>query len=121
MNSTLVMNVKCDQFWRSPTLYLYFTVDHGSWFDYTKSWWDVKDVDNVYLVFYEDMKRDLEHEISKLCHFLDKQLPDSVVTKIADHCRFESMKKNPMTNHLDVYSINSKISPLLRKGKMRSK
>ncbi|GFR80541.1 sulfotransferase [Elysia marginata] len=35
---------------------------------------------------------------------------------IADHCSFECMKANPMTNHEDVYSIDSSVSPLLRKG-----
>ena len=68
-------------------------------------------------MYYEDMKHDLHREISKLCHFLQKDLPGEIIDRIASHCGFNSMKRNPMTNHLDVYSINSKISPLLRKGK----
>lgn len=32
-------------------------VDHGSWFDFTRSWWNMRQHDNVYIVFYEDMKR----------------------------------------------------------------
>ncbi|KAL4220600.1 Sulfotransferase 1C2 [Mactra antiquata] len=91
-------------------------VDHGSWFDYTQSWWDIKDQDNVKIFFYEDMKEDLAREVEKMCQFLNKPLSREIITKIANHCQFESMKKNPMTNHLDVYSINSKVSPFLRKG-----
>lgn len=94
----------------------YFSVDHGSWFDFTKSWWDLRNRANVLIVYYEDMKRDLKAEVAKLCRFLGKNLPDDLIDRIADHCQFESMKRNPMTNHLDVYSINSKVSPLLRKG-----
>ncbi|XP_071165048.1 sulfotransferase 1C4-like [Mytilus edulis] len=93
-------------------------VDHGSWFDFTRSWWNMRqhDHDNVYIVFYEDMKRNLKKEIVKICDFLGKQLDDKTIERISENCSFESMRNNPMTNHLDVYSIDSKISPLLRKG-----
>lgn len=94
-----------------------FTVDHGSWFDYTRGWWRGAEEDNVYLIYYENMKKDLRREITKLCQFLQRNLPSETIDRIASHCEFDSMKQNPMTNHLDVYSINSKISPLLRKGR----
>ena len=91
-------------------------MDHGSWFDYTDSWWQLRQDENVLIVFYENMKLDLDAEVNKICSFLDKPLPLDMRTRIVEHCQFESMKRNPMTNHLDVYSINSKVSPLLRKG-----
>ncbi|KAL3847258.1 hypothetical protein ACJMK2_018179 [Sinanodonta woodiana] len=91
-------------------------VDHGSWFDFTRSWWSKRHDANVYILFYEDMQRDLKQCILKLCEFLNKPLGENLVDKIVQHCSFESMSMNPMTNHLDVYSINSKISPQLRKG-----
>ncbi|XP_060595730.1 sulfotransferase 1E1-like [Ruditapes philippinarum] len=91
-------------------------VDHGSWFDYTKSWWELRDRSNVKIIFYEDMKEDLHREVTEICKFLDKDLSGDLLTRIVEHCQFESMKRNPMTNHLDVYSINAKVSPLLRKG-----
>ena len=59
-------------------------------------------------------------ELRRLAQFLEKDhLPSNVLSRIADHCSFDSMRTNPMTNHLDVYSINSHISPLLRKGHQR--
>ncbi|XP_064615619.1 sulfotransferase 1C2-like [Liolophura sinensis] len=91
-------------------------VDHGSWFDYTKSWWEVKDNPNVKVTFYEDMKRDLRKEVVELCSFLGKPLSNEIIDDIVRHCGFESMRRNPMTNHEDVYSINKEISPLMRKG-----
>ena len=91
-------------------------MDHGSWFDYTRGWSREAQRDNVHLIFYEDMNKDLHKEVTKLCHFLQKDLPAEITTRIASHCDFDNMKRNPMTNHLDVYSINCKISPLLRKG-----
>ncbi|XP_074651382.1 sulfotransferase 1C2-like [Tubulanus polymorphus] len=91
-------------------------VDHGSWFDFTKSWWDKSDNPNLKIIFYEDMKRDLEESVRDISKFLNKSLAPETIKQIAEHCSFDSMKTNPMTNHLDVYSINAKVSPLLRKG-----
>ncbi|GFO22778.1 sulfotransferase [Plakobranchus ocellatus] len=92
-------------------------VDHGSWFDFTKSWWPLNGSDNFRFVFYEDLKMNLLEEVKKLALFLGKtDLSPEMLTKISDHCSFESMKTNPMTNHEDVYSIDSSVSPLLRKG-----
>ncbi|KAK6195256.1 hypothetical protein SNE40_000725 [Patella caerulea] len=100
-------------------MFLTGKVDHGSWFDFTISWWKRRHEPNVLLVFYEDMKRNLKGEIRKIANFIGKHdLSEDVITRIANHCTFDNMKKNPMTNHEDVYSINSKISPLLRKGKI---
>ena len=59
-------------------------------------------------------------ELQRLAHFVGKDdLPVDVLSRINDHCSFRNMRSNPMTNHLDVYSINSHISPLLRKGQQQ--
>ncbi|CAG5134654.1 unnamed protein product [Candidula unifasciata] len=92
-------------------------VDHGSWFDFTKSWWPLRKQPNVKLMYFEDMKQNPFAEIKMLAEFLGKDhIDDGVLSTIAAHCSFERMKDNPMTNHLDVYSIDSSVSPLLRKG-----
>ena len=65
---------------------------------------------------FPDFPQDLFSSIADISQFLGKQLTDDVITKITNHCTFESMRQNPMTNHEDVYSINKDISPLLRKG-----
>ncbi|CAL1537678.1 unnamed protein product [Lymnaea stagnalis] len=92
-------------------------VDHGSWFDFTKSWWPLREQPNFKLVFYEDLKKNPFSVIKQVAEFLDKtNLDDVTISRIAAHCSFDKMKENPMTNHSDVYSINSAVSPLLRKG-----
>ena len=68
-------------------------------------------------MYYEDMKSNLRQEVVKLTEFLEKDISSETIDRIVSHCEFDSMKRNPMTNHLDVYSIDSKVSPLLRKGK----
>ena len=62
--------------------------------------------------------QNLGEVVHDLCDFLDVKLTNAVVDNIVQHCSFQSMKDNPMTNHLDVYSIDATISPLLRKGNM---
>ncbi|KAH9491790.1 Sulfotransferase 1C4 [Bulinus truncatus] len=92
-------------------------VDHGSWFNFTKSWWQLRELPNVKLIFYEELKRNPFRLIKELADFLGKShLDDAIISKVAAHCSFEKMRENPMTNHLDVYSINSQVSPLMRKG-----
>nr|KAG5698016.1 hypothetical protein BaRGS_005834 [Batillaria attramentaria] len=94
-------------------------VDHGSWFDFTASWWEQRKRDNVMILYYEDLKQNTVPELTKLAEFVGKgHLTKNMLSRIADHCSFGRMKTNPMTNHLDVYSINSQISPLLRKGEV---
>ena len=63
------------------------------------------------------IQQDLAKSVKELATFLGKDLDPATVDGIAAHCTFDSMKANPMTNHLDVYSIKAHISPLLRKGK----
>ncbi|XP_052765611.1 sulfotransferase 1C4-like [Mya arenaria] len=93
-------------------------VDHGSWFDYTRSWWARRQDPRICILYFEDMKSDLRREIDRLCDFLEKPLQEGVRDAITGHCLFDSMRSNPMTNHLDVYSINAEVSPLLRKGEV---
>ncbi|XP_059169969.1 sulfotransferase 1C4-like [Physella acuta] len=92
-------------------------VDHGSWFEFTRSWWTQRDLAHVKLVYYEDMKKNPFDAVRELADFLGKgDLDDVTISRIVTHCSFEKMRENPMTNHLDVYSIDSSVSPLLRKG-----
>lgn len=52
-------------------------------------------------------------ERATTCNFVGRSsVSDEIVDSIADHCSFESMRSNPMTNHHDVYSIDKEISPL---------
>ncbi|XP_041348074.1 sulfotransferase 1C2-like [Gigantopelta aegis] len=93
-------------------------VDHGSWFDFTRRGGNMRNNYNVKIVFFEFFLRSLSKPPPKYIGFafLNKSLSLDVVDRITRHCSFESMRRNPMTNHDDVYSINADISPLLRKG-----
>ncbi|XP_006817856.1 sulfotransferase 1E1-like [Saccoglossus kowalevskii] len=93
------------------------------WKDHVLHWWSRRHDSNVLFMFYEDMKQDLIGNIRKVAEFLEVKLDDNVVDKIADHCSFDSMKKNPMALKSDYCSQRLKVnptqdSPFVRKGKV---
>ena len=57
-------------------------------------------------------------QVKKIADFLGKNYSDDIIDKIADHCSYENMKRNPCLNMEDVPAYDSKISPFLRKGKI---
>jgi len=90
----------------------------GSWFEHVLGYWNfAKENDNVMFVKYEKLKQDLESEIRKVGKFLDIDLDDEQVNKVAQHCTFDSMKKNKMANR-DVWLLDQSVSKFMRKGEI---
>ena len=114
MNRAYKFNQDFDTFFQ---MFLKKHLFWGDYFDHVNSWWPLRHRENVLLVKYEDMLRDLEGHVTKMADFCDIQASPKMVTKIADHCKFESMRDNPATN----FSYNHKIydfskSPFMRSG-----
>ena len=59
-----------------------------------RSWWAVRDLPNVKLVHFSDLKRDMAREIRGIAAFLDIAIDESRWDAILKHCSFEWMKKN---------------------------
>ena len=57
-----------------------------------RSWWAIRGLDNVLLVHYADLKRDMAGEIRRIAAFLD--LDPQNWPAILDHCSFNYMKAN---------------------------
>ncbi len=57
-----------------------------------RSWWAVRDLPNVKLVHFNDMKRDLEGSIRSIAKFLDIAVDDKTLAKIVEHSSFDYMK-----------------------------
>ena len=63
-----------------------------SLWDNMRSWWAIRDLDNVLLVHYADLKRDMAGEIRRIAAFLD--IDPTNWPAILDHCSFDYMKSH---------------------------
>ncbi len=60
-----------------------------------RSWWAIKDLDNVLFVHFADLKRDMAAEMRRIAKFLD--LEPTNWPAILEHCSFDYMKQNAGT------------------------
>lgn len=61
--------------------------------EHVRSWWEVRDLPNVLILHYADLKKDMAGEIRKISRFIGEEVEDDGVWgKILDHCSFEFMK-----------------------------
>ncbi len=57
-----------------------------------RSWWAIRDLPNLHLVHFNDLKADLPGEIRRLAGFLGVALDEAVLPAILDHCSIEWMR-----------------------------
>ena len=71
----------------------------GPYFKHVLGYWNKREEasDNLLIVFYEEMQKDLGAVIRKVANFLDVSLAEDRVEPLVKHLSYESMKKNPST------------------------
>ncbi|KAF2358800.1 Sulfotransferase domain [Trinorchestia longiramus] len=69
------------------------SVLYGPYWSHVKEAWDRRHLPNLYVLFYEKMKKNPKEEISKLSQFLGVKLTDEQVDKIVHYTSFAEMKK----------------------------
>ncbi|XP_071797657.1 amine sulfotransferase-like [Asterias amurensis] len=74
------------------------TIPYGKWWEHYLYFWQRRNEDHVLFIRFEDMKKDLRGTVKRISEFLEKSFSDEILDAITDHCTFENMKKNPMTN-----------------------
>jgi aryl sulfotransferase len=69
---------------------------HPFWpfWENVRSWWDVRDLPNVHMVHFTDLKTDMEGEIRKIADFLEIPVNEDLWPAILEHCSFGYMKAN---------------------------
>ncbi len=69
------------------------------YWSHIQSWWDIRDVPNVYLLHYNDLKADMPGGIRRIAEFLEIEIDEERWPDIVEHCTFDYMK-----NHADTLS-----------------
>ncbi len=59
-----------------------------------QSWWEIRDLPNVMLLHFGQLKVDMGREIRRVATFLEISIDESKWDAILEHCSFDYMKKN---------------------------
>ena len=59
-----------------------------------RSWWAIRQLPNVLMVHFENLKADMSGEIRRIAGFLDIPIDEAVWPAILTHCSFDYMKAN---------------------------
>lgn len=65
-----------------------------SFWENVRSWWAVRDLPNVKLVHFNDLKRDLAGSIRDIAAFLEIPIDEAQFPAIVAHCGFDYMKSH---------------------------
>lgn len=74
----------------------------AEFFHVTRGWWDVRDLPNVYLLHYQNLKDDLAGQVRRLADFLNIELDAELLGKVLEHVSFDHMKKHAETMFPDL-------------------
>ncbi|NKB87002.1 MAG: sulfotransferase domain-containing protein [Acidobacteria bacterium] len=69
---------------------------HPFWpfWDNVRTWWAVRDLPNVMMVHFSELKADMPGEMRKIAAFLDIEIDESRWDQIVEYCSFDWMKAN---------------------------
>jgi aryl sulfotransferase len=59
-----------------------------------RSWWQIRNLPNVKLVHFSDLKRDLPGQMRGIASFLEVTIDEANWPGILEHCSFDYMKRN---------------------------
>lgn len=65
-----------------------------AYWENVRTWWDARDVPNILLVHFADLKANLEGEMRRIANFLGCDVPEERWPAIVDHCSFDYMKQH---------------------------
>lgn len=65
-----------------------------SYWDNVRTWWEIRDLPNVMLVHYSNMKHDLPGQMRRMADFLDIPVDKSKWKTIVEFCSFDWMKQH---------------------------
>ncbi|NOX93908.1 MAG: sulfotransferase domain-containing protein [Alphaproteobacteria bacterium] len=57
-----------------------------------RTWWEVRNLPNVMLIHFNDLKADMPGEIRRIASFLEIEVAEDIWPAIIEHCSFDYMK-----------------------------
>jgi aryl sulfotransferase len=69
---------------------------HPFWpyWENVRSWWEIRNLPNLMMLHFADLKADMPAEIRRVAKFLEISIDESNWDAIVEHCSFDYMKKN---------------------------
>ncbi|XP_048510868.1 luciferin sulfotransferase-like [Athalia rosae] len=98
------------------TLFLDDKIFYSPYWQHVLGYWDQRHQQNVLLLKFEDMKKDLPSVIKKTADFFDKKFTSDEVALLEKHLSFEGMKANSAVNNESVIEESQKFNAGERKG-----
>jgi len=71
-------------------------------------YWQMRDLENVCFITYEEMKKDLTSVIRRVSSFLGKPVPENKISSLVDHLSFDKMKSNKAVNKEELVKASQK-------------
>ncbi len=97
-------------------LYKQHKLIYGDYFDWCNSWWPLRREENILVIRYEDMIRDLKGSVETIDRFLGGNVDDSTISRIVEQTTFSNMKDNPQLNMTGHSIFRYDVSQFCRKG-----
>jgi hypothetical protein len=67
---------------------------------YVKNWWSHRDDDNVLLLHYSDVRKDLKGNVAKVAEFVGVDLSEDELEVVTERCGIEHMRKVNRFNYM---------------------
>uniref|UniRef100_T1II86 Sulfotransferase domain-containing protein n=1 Tax=Strigamia maritima TaxID=126957 RepID=T1II86_STRMM len=98
----------------------HFLLPYAPYITHIKEFWKRKHEKNIFFTTYEKLQEDQEKVIKQVAQFLDISVNKEEVKIVANHCKFDNMKKIPTANksHWGSEMVYQKNFVFMRKGKV---
>ena len=67
------------------------------YWSHIRSWWEIRDLPNVLLLHFNNLKSDLEDEMRSIARFLEIEVDGALWRVMVEHCTFDYMKEHAST------------------------
>ena len=70
-------------------------------------YWNMRHLENVCFITYEEMKNDLASVIQKVSTFLTRPVAEEKIPSLVDHLSFDKMKQNKSVNKQEFVEVSN--------------